>query len=42
MTKEKLTEIRYGLETAYVDERCSSNLAYNLFRIIIKKEKKYS
>lgn len=28
MTKEKLAEIRHGLETAYVDERISSNLAY--------------
>ena len=28
MTKEMLTEIRHGLETAYVDESFSSNLAY--------------
>ena len=28
MTEETLTEIRYGLETAYFDERFSSNLAY--------------
>lgn len=28
MTKGKLTEIRYGFEAAYVDERLSSNLAY--------------
>jgi HKD family nuclease len=28
MTKETLTELRYGLETAYVDDRFSSNLAY--------------
>ncbi len=28
MTKETLTEIRCGFETAYVDERCLSNLAY--------------
>ncbi|WP_124065345.1 DEAD/DEAH box helicase [Clostridium sp. E02] len=28
MTKEKLAEIRNGLETAYVDETFSSNLAY--------------
>ncbi|MGC6175355.1 DUF3427 domain-containing protein [Lacrimispora sp. 38-1] len=28
MTKEKLTEIRNGFETAYVDETFSSNLAY--------------
>lgn len=28
MTEETLTEIRYGFEAAYVDERFSSNLAY--------------
>lgn len=28
MTEETLTEIRYGFEAAYIDERFSSNLAY--------------